>query len=74
MVGIGKVQYRVANYHCGLFMGAHKASGERVVVQLDYCSLPHPLPELRLRGPELLPVEAEHQGSSLIFLFTGFLR
>jgi len=60
MVGIGKVKHRIAHHHRSLFMVAHETSGERIVVQLDHYAFPGPLPELSLRGPELLTIQAEH--------------
>jgi hypothetical protein len=40
----------------------NKGPCKRVVLCFDEPAFPGPLPELFLRGPELLPVSANHQG------------
>ena len=54
-------------------MFSFEGSGQGIIVGLGHHALSHPLPELRLRSPKLLPVLADHQGSLfLLFLFLVF--
>ncbi len=47
-----------------------KGAGQGVVVCLGHDALSYPLPELSLRGPELLPIPADYQRCFLLlFLF-----
>lgn len=50
-------------------MFAIERAGERVVRGLGNDAITGPLPELRLRGPELLPVTTNHQRGLLFSLF-----
>ena len=54
-------------------MFSFEGSGQRVIVGLGNDALSHPLPELSLGSPKLLPVLADHEGSLLLlFLLLVF--
>lgn len=61
MVGVSQVEYGVAEHHHHFLVFASKSTGERLVLRLENTTLPDPLPELCLRGPELLAVSADHK-------------
>jgi len=74
MVWMGEIQNCITQQDQKLFMFALKNSRQRLVSGLNYNAFPHPLPELRLRRPELLPIATDYKGaflfSLLIFLNT----
>lgn len=72
MIGMGKVKQRIVDDDGALFMGSNKTSRKWVVVHLDHHPFPDPLPELCPGGPELLPIHAQHQGSTFRFPFPYF--
>ena len=49
-------------------MLAVECAGQRAIVGLGYNSFPDPLPKLRLGGPELFPIAANHQRRFLLSL------
>lgn len=55
-------------------MVAHECAGERVVVRLDDDAFPDPLPELRLRRPELFHVPAHDERGAFLLLLSFLLR
>lgn len=46
-----------------------KSSGQWLVSCFYHDAIPHPLPELGLRGPELSPVAADNEGRLALLLF-----
>src|SRR5687768_3849837 len=46
---------------------------QRLVIGFDDDAFPHPLPELRLGGPELFPIATDYQ-RGLLLLFLVFFR
>ena len=72
MVRVSQVEYGVAEHHHHFFVLSSKSTRERLVLRLQNAALPDPLPELCLRGPELLAVSADHKRSFLFLLF--FIR
>lgn len=65
---MGEVQDCIAQQHHVFLMLAKKNTGERLVLCLKKPTFPGPLPELSLRGPELLAICTNHQ-RRLPFLF-----
>lgn len=57
---MGEIQHCVTDHDRGLFVLAHKAASQRLVRYLLDCPFPDPLPELRLRRPELFSVNAHN--------------
>src|SRR3954463_13041759 len=74
MVRAREVQNRVAEEHHKLLVLAAELAAQGVVVGLDDRALAHPLPELRLRSPELLAVSADHERGLLTLLTLLFRR
>ena len=70
---MGKIEHGVAHDHHQLFILAPKRACERALSGLDDDAISDPLPELRLRRPELLAVTADDQGGAFLFLLL-FLR
>jgi hypothetical protein len=49
-------------------MLSFESASQRIVIRFGYHAFPCPLPKLRLRGPKLLLVTADYEGSLLLFL------
>ena len=71
MVGAGKIQNGVADDYGCVFQVLHKVSGQRVIVELNDHALADPFPELVLRSPELLAVDAKDARSPFVFSGLG---
>lgn len=70
MIGMSQIQYRVTQQDHQFFVFSGEGSGERLIARPDHHAIPHPLPKLRLRGPELSAVLANYQRRFfLLFLF-----
>src|SRR3954471_19038683 len=74
MVRACEVQNRVAEKHHKLLVLAAELAGQRLVAGLYDRALANPLPELRLRRPELSPVAADHERGLLSLLTLLFRR
>src|SRR5215207_140074 len=74
MVRACEVQNRVAQEHQQLLVLAAELAAQGLVARLDDRALAHPLPELRLRRPELLAVAADHERRLLALLPLLFRR
>ena len=57
---MSQVEDRVAEHHHHFLVLSAKSTRKRLVMGFENPSLPDPLPELSLRGPELLLVAADH--------------
>ena len=64
-----QVQYGVTQEHHQLFVLSREFAGQRLIPGFHYDAFSGPLPKLRLRGPELLPVAADDDGSLSLSLF-----
>lgn len=74
MIRAGEIKDCVALEYEEFLMLAHEAARQGVVLFLSDNSFSDPLPELRLRGPELLAVAADYQRSLLFLLALLFFR
>lgn len=77
MIGVSKIQYRITEYNHQLLVLPGEHASKRLITRLGHNTFSDPLPELSLRGPELLAIAANHEGSFLFFLlleFVSFLR
>src|SRR5689334_23011940 len=74
MVRAREVQNRVAQEHHKLLVLAVELAGQWLVASLYDDALANPLPELRLRRPELFPVAADHERGLLSLLTLLFRR
>ena len=68
MIRMGDVEDCIAQQHHEFLMLAKKHTCERLVLCLNKATFPGPLPELRLRGPELLAICTNHQRRLLLLL------
>lgn len=71
---MGQIQYRIAQYHHQLFVFAAETTGQRLITDFSDHSLPYPLPELRLGGPELLLIRTDYKGGVLFSFLLVFGR
>ena len=72
---MGQIQYRIAQYHHQLFVLPAETAGQRLITDFSNHSLPYPLPELRLGGPELLLILTDYKGGILfssLLVFRSF--
>ena len=67
-----QVQYSIAQQDHQFFVLSGEGAGERLIARADYDAIPHPLPKLRLRGPELSLVLADYQGRLFLFFLFVF--
>src|SRR5215212_8223850 len=74
VVRAGEVENRVAQEHQQLLVLAAELAAQGAVARLHDRALAHPLPELRLRRPELLAVAADHERRLLALLPLLFRR
>ena len=65
---MSQVEDGVAEHYHHFLILSSKSTRKRLVLGLENPSLSDPLPELCLRGPELLLIPADHK-CSLLFLF-----
>ena len=65
---MSQVEDGVAEHYHHLLVLSEKSTRKRLVLGFENSSLPDPLPELCLRGPELFLVPADHK-CGLLFLF-----
>ncbi len=65
---MGEIKHSIAKGDQQLFVLAVERPRQRLVAGLSDDSLPHPLPELRLRRPELLAVTTDDKRRLLLFL------
>ena len=69
---MSQVEYGVAEHDHHFLVFTSKSTCERLVLRLENTTFPDPLPELCLRGPELLAVSADHQrGFPFLLFFIG---
>ena len=64
-----QVEYRIAQDDQGFLMLALEHACEGLVIRFDDDAFPDPLPELRLRSPELLAVATDDQSRTLLLPF-----
>ena len=72
VIRVREVQNRITQQHHQLLMLAPKQPRQRLIARLHHDALSHPLPELRLRRPKLLPIATDHERRFLFPLL--FLR
>ena len=67
---MSQVQYSITQQDHQFFVLSREGAGQRLIARSDYHAIPHPLPKLSLRGPELPAVLANYQCRLfLLFLF-----
>lgn len=73
MIRVGEVQDRVTKKHEEFLILSKECPRQWVVFYLHQHAVSSPLPELSLRGPELLIIAAYDECGSLLFLFEFLL-
>ena len=73
MIGVSKIQHGITQYNHQLLVLSSELASQRTISRLCHYTLSDPLPELGLRGPELLAIAADHKRSLLLFLFLNLL-
>jgi hypothetical protein len=74
VIRVSKIQYRITEYDHQLLVLPRELASERLITRLSHHAFSDPLPELSLRGPELLPIAADHERSLLLlYLLLKFL-
>ena len=68
MVRASEIKDSIAQHDEGLFVLAREDARQGSVARFDYDPFPRPLPELRLRSPELLAITTDNQRSALLLL------
>jgi len=68
VIRVREIQDRIAQQHHQLFMFAPEETRQRLIADLHHDSFSHPLPELRLRSPELSSIAANDESSFLFAL------
>lgn len=66
---MSEIEYRIAEYDHEFLVFADEGPGQRTVGGLHNDAISDPLPELRLRCPELLAVPANNASSFLLPFF-----